>query len=159
WLRAFHSIYNPALVPAVISKLAPQFPDVHVTMVGPDKGDGSFGQTKRAASELNVLKHLDFPGAVPRAKVAEWLAKGDIFLNTTDVDNTPVSVLEAMACGLIVISTNVGGIPYLIDDEKEALLVPPRNSEAMARAVIRVLGEPALAERLSATARLKTEQF
>ena len=52
------------------------------------------------------------------------LDQADVFLNTTNYDNTPVSVLEAMACGLPLVSTNVGGIPYLLEDGKTALLAP-----------------------------------
>jgi glycosyltransferase involved in cell wall biosynthesis len=78
---------------------------------------------------------------------------GDVFLNTTRVDNTPVSVLEAMACGLCVVSTNVGGIPYLLQHGHDALLVPSDNAEAMAGAVRRILTEPGLAAQLSANAR------
>ncbi len=50
--------------------------------------------------------------------------EGDIFLNTTNVDNAPVTVVEAMACGLCIVSTDAGGVPDLVEDEHEALLVP-----------------------------------
>jgi glycosyltransferase involved in cell wall biosynthesis len=86
------------------------------------------------------------------------MSRGDIFLNTTNIDNTPVSVLEAMACGLCVVSTNVGGIPYLLEHEHDALLVPPNDPQAMATAVHRLLNEPDLAERLSRNARQKAAQ-
>ena len=100
-----------------------------------------------------------FVGGVANSEVPMWLNRGDIFLNTTHVHNTPVSVIEAMACGLVVISTNVGGLPYLLTDGEDALLVPPDDAEAMAAAVRRVLTEPGLAERLSANARRKAESF
>src|SRR5262249_17533910 len=77
------------------------------------------------------------------------LDRGDIFLNTANVDNAPVVLLEAMACGLCVVSTNVGGIPRLVSDGREGLLVPPRDPEAMAAAVRRVLDEPGLGGGLS----------
>lgn len=159
WLRAFHSIYNPTLAPRVVALLAQEFPDVHLTMVGPDKGDGSLQETQRLAAELGLEERIAWPGAVPKAAVPEWLGRGDIFLNTTNVDNTPVSVLEAMACGLCVVNTNVGGIPYLLEHGKDALLVPPNDPEAMAAAVRRILTEPGLAARLSRNARRKAEQF
>lgn len=159
WLRAFHAVYNPTLAPAVVAWLKPQFPSIHLSMVGPDKGDGSLQRTQEAARQHDVTAHIAFPGGVPNRDVPRWLQKGDIFLNTTNVDNAPVSVLEAMACGLCVVSTNVGGIPYLLEHEQNALLVPPDDAEAMAKAVQRLLTQPALARHLSHHAHLKAEQF
>ncbi len=159
WLRAFHTIYNPSLAPRVLSLLASEFPDTRLTMIGPDKGDGSAQAAQRTVKELNLEDRVIFTGAVPKPEVAEWLNRGDIFLNTTNVDNTPVSMLEAMACGLCVVSTNVGGIPYLVDHQQDALLVPPDDAEAMASAVRRILTEPELAVSLSKQGRLKTEQL
>ena len=159
WLRAFHQVYNPALAPKLLSLLLPEFPNLQLAMIGPDKGDGSLQETQRVAQELGIAERIDFPGGVPKAAVAQWLNQGDIFINTTNIDNTPISVLEAMACGLCVISTNVGGIPYLLVHEQDALLVPPNDPQAMAAALRRLLTEPGLAERLSYNARQKAEQF
>jgi glycosyltransferase involved in cell wall biosynthesis len=159
WLRAFHRIYNPELAPAVLARVAADFDDAQLTMIGPDKGDGTFEQVRQAARALQVEDRLTLPGGVAKRDVPAWLDAGDLFLNTTDVDNTPVSVIEAMAAGLCIVSTNVGGLPYLLKDEHNALLVPPRNSDAMAHAVGRVLYEPGLAARLSRNARASAEQF
>jgi glycosyltransferase involved in cell wall biosynthesis len=159
WLRSFHNIYNPSLAPRVLALLKKEFPDVNLTMVGPDKGDGSLEQTADAAASLGVSDCLRIPGGVVKAEVPRWLNEGDIFLNTTSVDNTPISVLEAMACGLCVVSTNVGGMPYLVEHEQDALLVAPDDAPAMAAAVERILTEPGLAERLSTNARKKAEGF
>lgn len=159
WLRAFHTTYNPSLAPRVVAMLAQDFPDIHLTMIGPDKGDVSLQRTQEVAAELGVTDRIDLPGGVFKAEVPNWLNKGDIFLNTTNVDNTPISVLEAMACGLCVVSTNAGGIPYLLEHERDALLVPPGDPEAMAAAVRRILTETGLAERISRNARQKVEQF
>jgi glycosyltransferase involved in cell wall biosynthesis len=158
WLRAFHEIYNPSLGPKVLARLLPEFPDARLTMVGPDKGDGSLERARQTARDLGIAERVCFPGGVAKTEVPDWLQKGDIFLNTTNVDNTPVSVLEAMACGLCVVSTNVGGLPYLLNHEQDALLVPPDDAAAMASAVRRVLAEPGLSERLSANGRAKAGQ-
>ena len=70
-----------------------------------------------------------------------------------------MSVIEAMALGLPVVSTNVGGIPYLISNEENGLLVEPGDAEAMANAIIRLIENPELAENLSNKGRLKAEKF
>jgi glycosyltransferase involved in cell wall biosynthesis len=155
WLRAFHEIYNPTLVPRVLQLLVRDYPGLQMTMIGPNKADGSLDRTRLLAAQLGVLNRLSLPGPVPKEDTPAWLDKGDIFLNTPNVDNTPVSVLEAMACGLCVVSTNAGGLPYLLQDGEDALLVPTNSPQAMAAAVRRVLSEPKLAERLSRNARAK----
>jgi glycosyltransferase involved in cell wall biosynthesis len=159
WLRSFHHIYNPLLGLQVLANLIPDFPNARLTMVGPDKGDGALQQTVRLAQRLKLLNHLCLPGGVPKTEVPTWLARGDIFLNTTNADNAPVSVLEAMACGLPVVSTNVGGLPYLLEHERDALLVPPKDGIAMTAAVRRLLTDTPLAVRLSRESRAKAETF
>jgi len=149
WLRAFHEIYNPMLAVDVLRQLQ----EAKLTMIGPDKGDGTRQRVEAAAHG----RQIELAGKVAKAEVPHWLNRGDIFLNTSEIDNTPVSVLEAMACGLCVVSTNVGGLPYLLRDGEDALLVPPGDPEAMAAAVRRLLREPALVERLSRNGRLKAE--
>jgi len=155
WLRAFHEIYNPTLAPEVLALLRREFPDATLTMIGPDKGDGSLEATRRAAERLGVSSHLVITGKVPKSEISSWLNRGDIFLNTTNVDNAPVSILEAMACGLCVVSTNAGGLPYLLHDEFDALLAPPDDAEALAAAIRRLILEPDLAESISRAGRNK----
>jgi glycosyltransferase involved in cell wall biosynthesis len=159
WLRSFHRIYNPTLGPRVLAELLPDFPNTCLTMVGPDRGDGSLVDTRETAATLGVTKHLLLPGKIRKEEVSDWLNKGDIFINTANVDNTPISVLEAMACGLCVVSTSVGGMPYVIDHEHDGLLVPQDDSAALASAIRRILREPSLARRLSTQARQKAELF
>jgi glycosyltransferase involved in cell wall biosynthesis len=106
-----------------------------------------------------VRGQLFFAGPIPKKSVPHALDSGDIFLNTSATDNTPVSVIEAMACGMCIVSTSVGGIPHLLTHEQNALLVPPRDPAAMARAVVRLLRDPNLAERISANARRSAKAF
>lgn len=148
WLRAFHDIYNPVLAVEVLARLAASRPDATLAMVGPDK-DGSRAMVEQRADELGVRDRLTLVGHVARTEVPRYLGDADVFLNTTNVDNTPLSVLEAMAAGLCVVTTSVGGIPYLVEDGRNALVVPPRDAAAMAGATERVLADPALANRLS----------
>jgi len=128
-------------------------------MAGPVKDPASFSKMKKVAQELGVNDRIEVCGAISRENIGQFLNQGDIFLNTSRFDNTPVSVLEGMACGLCVISTNVGGIPYLLKDGEEALLVPSDNAESMAAAVGRILKEPGLASKISSAARSAAEKF
>ncbi|HAF61784.1 MAG TPA: glycosyl transferase family 1 [Anaerolineaceae bacterium] len=159
WLRSFHSIYNPTLAVKVVIELNKMGQKVLLTMVGPDKGDGSLDLTLETAQEYGVSQQISIIKGIPKSQVPYELSKSDIFINTTNIDNTPVSVIEAMACGLCIVSTNVGGIPYLLEDGVDALLVQPDDAVAMAKAVKKILNEPDLADKLSANARKKAEQF
>jgi glycosyltransferase involved in cell wall biosynthesis len=157
WLRAFHRVYNPILAAQTTQLLRDEFPDVHLYMIGRDKGDGSQQEFEREVQKVGLTSHVTVVGGVAKHDVPRWMNAGDIFLNTTTVDNTPVSVLEAMACGLCVVTTDVGGIPYMLQHEENALLVCSGDAQAMANSVRRVLTENELAERLSRQARITTE--
>jgi glycosyltransferase involved in cell wall biosynthesis len=159
WLRAFDAIYNPTLAVRVLALLAPEFPDARLIMVGPDKGGGSMAATRELAEQLGIGERLELPGGIPKTQVPEWLNRGDIFFNTTNIDNTPISVMEAMACGLCIVSTDVGGMPYLLEQGHDALLVPPDDADAMTTALRRILTEAELAGQLSRNARRKAETF
>ncbi|HEY9087388.1 MAG TPA: glycosyltransferase family 4 protein [Anaerolineaceae bacterium] len=156
WLRAFQEIYNPMLVVPVVSKLVDEFPDVHIHMIGPIM-DTSRDKTCHAAEIMKVRDRITIIPGVPKKSVPAYLGCADIFLNTTTIDNQPVSVLEAMASGLCVVSTNVGGLPYLINSGVDGLLCPPGEAEAMAEAVKNILKNPLLSQRLSLNARKRAE--
>ncbi len=159
WLRAFDRIYNPILVPRMVAELAPHLPEIQMTMFGPDKGDGSYLECAREIARLKLGEHIKLAGPIPKSEVPQALDQGDIFINTTNIDNSPVSVIEAMACGICVVSTNAGGLPYLVADGKDGLLVPCGDHKALAASVRQVLAEPALADSISRNARAKAEHY
>ena len=159
WLRAFHQIYNPVMAVKVVAALVPKYPDVQLAMVGPDKGDGSFQRTRTEVAAAGLTERVRFSGQVPKSEVSRALSEGDIFLNTSNIDNAPVSVIEAMACGLCVVSTRVGGTPFLVCDEQDGLLVECGDSQAMAARVAGLLQDDHLARRLSQRGRQKVEAW
>jgi glycosyltransferase involved in cell wall biosynthesis len=148
WVRAFHAIYNPVLAVDVVATLRVRHPEITLRMVGPDKNDGSLAAVRARIAELGLEQAIEIVGPVAKDVVARELADADVFLNTSNIDNTPLSLLEAMAAGACVVSSSVGGIPYLVDD-RSALLVPPGDAAAAAAAVDRALVAPALAGSLS----------
>lgn len=157
WVRSFSNIYNPSLAVRVLQALCDSGYDTELCMVGPDSGDGSFQDTEQLAKELGVS--VRFTGKLSKQ---EWIAIAtdyNLFINTTTVDNMPVSVIEAMALGLPVVSTNVGGMPYLITHQKDGILVPPNQADAFASAIKQLVANPEKTEAMALNARKKVEQF
>jgi L-malate glycosyltransferase len=120
WVRAFAEIYNPKMAVDVLHLLQEKHPNATLTMVGPDK-DGSLDTTKKYAQQLNLK--VNFTGKLTKKEWTDVAQNHDIFINTTHFDNTPISVLEAMTLGLPVVSTNVGGLPFLISHQETGYLV------------------------------------
>lgn len=158
WLRAFAQLYRPEDAVEVVRALTRDGIDASLRMVGPDKGDGTLGRVRSTARGIEDRLEIT-SGGVAKGEVPAVLDASHIFVNTTSVDNTPVSLLEAMASGLPVVTTDAGGLPDLVEAEREALVVAVGAPEDMAGAVRRLLNEPHLASSLARNARAKVEQW
>lgn len=101
-------------------------------------------------AELGVKRDVTFAGRVENDDMAKLYREADLVVNPSLADNMPISILEALACGVPVVSTNVGGIPKLVEHDKTAVLVPPQRPEEMANAILAVLSDPVKASRLRA---------
>lgn len=156
WVRSFSEIYNPLLALQVLEKLKFSFPNASLCMVGPEK-DGTLKKCKAYAKEKKLS--VNFTGKLEKEEWLKLAKNFSIFINTTNFDNTPVSVIEAMALGLPVVSTNVGGIPYLLNDNIDALLVKPNSVNAFLEALKTLLNEPQTFANLTQNARKKAENF
>lgn len=156
WVRAFDHIYNPMMAIKALEIVLQIYPDAELCMVGPDKDDS--GEVSRKYSRMNNLP-VSFPGKLKKEEWVELSSSFDLFINTSTIDNTPLSVIEAMALGLVVISTRAGGLPYLIEDGKEGVLTAVDDVEAMARAIEQIMKDPSHAEAMALAARKKAERF
>ncbi|MES2812694.1 MAG: glycosyltransferase family 4 protein [Bacteroidota bacterium] len=156
WVRAFAAIYNPKMAIEVLLTIKQKYPEAELCMVGPDK-DGSLEETKKYAQSLNLA--MTFTGGLTKEEWISLSEEYDIFINTTHFDNTPVSVMEAMALGLPVVSTNVGGIPYLLTDKQNALLVNDNDTQEMVAKIDYLLQHPEVVTKLTTNARKKAEQL
>jgi glycosyltransferase involved in cell wall biosynthesis len=157
WLRAFHKIYNPLMAVQVIDILQKEYPTAHLIMIGPDKRDGSLQKVTDLIRDLQLEDFIEVHGKVAKQDVPAWLTKEDIFINTTNIDNTPISVMEAMACGLCVVSTNVGGLPYLIENNRNGILTSPENPGEMAEVIKNLVRNPSFAAEIAQNARKTAE--
>lgn len=160
WVRSFDRTYNPEMAVEVLALLKPTYPQATLTMVGPDK-DGSMEttQNKAEAYDLQVPEDVCFTGKLTREEWRKMSKTHNIFINTTHTDNTPVSVMEAMLLGLPVVSTNVGGIPYLITDGVDGCLVKDNDAQAMAQQIIQWAAHPEIAEEIAQNARKKAATY
>lgn len=118
-------------------------------------------QLERQAGGLGVADRVRFTGQLERERAAAYLAAGDLFalpIVREGVDGLPNALLEAMGAGRPVVASRVAGVPDVIDDGVHGLIVPERDPDALADALVRLLDDPALAARLGAAARARVEQ-
>jgi len=158
WVRAFDATYNPQMAIRVLHLLADKYPQAALCMVGPDK-DGSMNSCRQLAQELGIADRVQFTGRLTKREWIELSSDYDLFINTTNFDNTPVSVIEAMALGLPVVSTNVGGMPFLLEDKKDALLVPANDVSAMVTKIQQLVENLTLVSQLSSAGRKKASSL
>lgn len=156
WVRAFADIYNPSLAVEVVRVLKEDYPQIQLCMVGPVKDD-SFLIVNQLIKDYNLEENIEITGVLPKEEWHKKSTKFDVFINTTNVDNTPVSVIEAMALGLPVVTTNVAGIPYLIKNKIDGVLVDKNNPQQMAEAIKNIIENPDV--NLAINARKKAENF
>ncbi len=155
WLRQLEPRYRPADALAALARVQERFPNATLTLAG----DGSLAEDLRAEVERRGLPGVRFLGHVPADALPATYDAADIFLNTSAIDNLPLTLIEAAASGLPIVSTDAGAIPDLIRDRENGLLAPVGDADALAAAILRLLDDPDLARRLSLQARATAQTF
>ncbi len=156
WVRALAEIYNPMLALEVLKMLQKVDPAASLTMVGPDKENMMPTLLAFAQSEkLNVK----FTGKLSRNEWGELSQSFHIFINTSSFDNMPVSLLEAAALGLFIVSTDVGGIPFIFENSRTALLSAGNDTNKMATNIKSLLSDKDLQQKLQGNSHRLVQQF
>lgn len=144
----------PDLIEAV-AKLRGQYPEIVCLCAGRDDSNGAI---PKLAESRGVAANMRWLGFV--SDPAEALAAADVAVLSSHWEGCPINILESMRAARATVSTDVGGIPELIENERSGLLVAPHEPAALAGAIARVLGDAALRNRLAAEARARfVEQF
>ena len=125
-----------------------RYPAATLTLVGAGSEDASL---RRLAAELG-LRGVTFAGRVAPQDISQYYAAADIYVQTPTIDNMPLSILEAFASGLPVVSTEAGGVPAMLTHEVHGLLAPVGDAGQVAAQVVRLLEDSALAHRLTLAA-------
>lgn len=156
YVRAFAKIYNPTMAIEVLKELKKTYPKAILCMIGPDK-DGTLDDVLQLINTYKLQDSVEITGVLSKEEWHEKSEDYDIFINTTNVDNTPISIIEAMALGLPIVSTNVGGLPYLIENNRDGILVDKNNSSVMTNKIIEIVDKNSIS--LAKKARIKAEFF
>ena len=153
--RAHEELYNIPCILRAFRSVQAKIGDASLTLVG----DGSLhAELVRMADDMG-LRNVTFTGRVDNSEIFRQLENSDVLLSAPKVDNMPVSLLEAMNAGLLVISSNVGGVPYMIKNGRSGLLFESDNDAELAQKMLWAVENPTVALAITMQARRTVEQY
>lgn len=133
--RNLEPIYGIDTAIKAIAAVFEEIPNIQLSIAG---SGPQRVELEQLVTDLGLQDIVNFVGRLDSKQIVDFYHSADVMLNPTTVDNMPNSVLEALACGVPVVTTNVGGIPYIVEHEKTALLVPVADEHAMAEQIVRL---------------------
>jgi glycosyltransferase involved in cell wall biosynthesis len=153
--RNFEPVYNVACTLRAFASIQARFADTTLTLVGTGSQERAL---KTLAAELG-LRGVRFIGRVVPQEIPSYCAIADVYVQTPAADNMPLSVLEAFASGLPVVSTAVGGVPAVLTDRVHGLLAPANDAQAIASRIIELIERPDYATELAKAAYDECAQY
>ncbi len=153
--RAHEPIYNIPCILRAFQKVLTELPQSTLTIVG----GGSQHEALIQMVKDMELQNISFTQKVDNQEIYHYLDLADIFLSAPIIDNMPVSVLEAMNAGLLVISSQVGGVPYIIDDGETGLLFDSDNHEELAQKMLWAVDNQDVARKLIVKANQEVKKY
>ncbi len=144
--RNLEPIYDVASGIRAFSIVAASYPQAHLTIAGegPERP-----RLEQLVKSLTIDGKVNFVGRLDLEQMAELYRSADVMLNTSRVDNMPNALLEAMSAGVPIISTDAGGIPYMVQDGITALLSPVGDWQNIAESATKLLADETLYQQLS----------
>jgi glycosyltransferase involved in cell wall biosynthesis len=153
--RILEPLYNVGCILRAFAIIQKKYPNASLTIAH----DGVCRPELEKLAETLQLRETRFVGRVPREQVADLYDAAEIYLTSPNFDCMPGSLLECFACGLPIVATNAGGIPYISANEVNALLVRGDDHVALAEAAMRLLEDPELVRRLTAAGREEVKRY
>jgi L-malate glycosyltransferase len=153
--RSHEPLYNVPCVLRAFALIQAQYPQARLT-VGGDGGERH--RLEQLARELK-LRNTIFTGLIPFDRMPAVYDTHDIYLTATDIDNMPNSITECFAAGLPVVTTNAGGVPYVVRHEETGLMVGRDDHEALAANAIRLIEDQELGAAIASRAREECAQY
>ena len=153
--RGLEPLYNVACVVRAFSLIQKSYPEAELTIAH----DGPCRAALERQTRALGLRGVTFAGRVSQERMTELYDAADIYLMSPNIDNMPVTLLECFAAGLPIVSTDAGGIPFVVEHEKTGLLVPCDDAGALAAAACRLLADPAFALALTRRAHAECARY
>ena len=143
----------------VFERLAGQHPDAHLVLIGEVDDADWRAELGRRQDGMNCADHVHWIGGVGQAELARWYANADVLLLPSDYESFGRVLVEAMAAGVPPVAFAVGGVPEVVEDGVQGMLIAPGDVDAMAEAVMRLLGDDALRARMGEEGRRRARAF
>lgn len=137
-IRSLSEIYNVECTLRAFQRVQSLYPDATLSLLG----DGPLEGRLETFVKDHHIKNVTFVGRVNNDEIYHYLARCDIMVSSSRFDNMPVSILEGFNAGLLVIASNVGGVPYMIKNGVNGLLFESDNDEEMAAKMIYAIENP-----------------
>jgi glycosyltransferase involved in cell wall biosynthesis len=153
--RNLEPLYNVGCAIRAFGLVQAAYPDASLRVIG----DGAERLQLEELVRTMGLRNVRFDGRIPHADMARAYDEADIYLNTPNIDNMPLSIIEAFAAGIPVVTTDAGGIPYIVSDGKTGLIAPRNDPARLAEHAKRLLAEPGLAARITREARRECARY
>lgn len=154
-IRSLTDTYNIKCTLRAFNTVQKKYPEASLKLLG--------GGPLRSELEQFVADHhiqnVTFVGQVPNTEISRYLDEADIMVSSSRFDNMPVSILEGFRAGLLVISSNVGGVSYMIEDGQNGLLFESDNDSQMAEKMLAAVEDPEATRLMIANARQSLEDY
>jgi len=157
-IRGFGKPYNPLMTLKALANLVNVIPEIQLCMLG-NESEFYYQDVIDFIKINNLKNHITILPKMPQSKWIALSSQYDIMISNPIIDNTPVSIIEGMALGMCVITTNVGGVPYLVTNQKNALLVDNNDDENLSKQIEELCNNHNMANLISKNARDKAEEF
>jgi glycosyltransferase involved in cell wall biosynthesis len=153
--RGLEPLYNVDCVLRAFAGIQKRYPEAQLTVAHDGPCRPALEELARTLGLANVV----FTGKVSQARMIELYDAADVYLMSPNIDNMPGTLLECFASGIPIVSTNAGGVPYIVENEKTGLLVPCGDHEALAAAACRLLEHPEFALALARNAHAECARY
>lgn len=154
--RNLEPVYDIATALAAFSLVLKELPQAYISIagVGPEHK-----RLINICENLGIRERVVFVGRIENSKIHEFYQSANLMLNSSLVDNQPVSILEAYAAGVPVVSTDVGGVSQIATHDRTALLVPSGDPVRMSEAILRIARDPDLVKRLTTSGLVEIRNY